>query len=49
MTNKIQLIKILNSKITQSDCFEIGYLGFGAYLFFCFCDLFFGCKIISGK
>jgi hypothetical protein len=39
MTNKIQLIKISNSKTTQSDCFEIGFLSFVAYLFFGSCDL----------
>jgi hypothetical protein len=41
MTSKFQLIKILNSKISQSNYFEIGFLSFVAYLFFGFCDLFF--------
>lgn len=49
MTNKSQLIKILNSKISLSDYFEFGFLSFVAYLFFVFCDLFFGCKLFMGS
>jgi hypothetical protein len=52
MTNKFQLIQILNSKISHSDYFEIGFLSFVAYLFFDSCDLFFdscGLDIIKRK
>ena len=50
MTNKFQLIKILNSKISHSDYFEIGFLSFVAYLFFGFCDLFFdSCDLFFGS
>ena len=41
MTNKSQLIKILNPKISQSDYFEFGFLSFVVYLIFDFCNLMF--------